>query len=142
MDSGKSYKTRDGFDADLNAAIKRSGLKISPPLKNAIMKALSERDETANICTDCKGNPEPDATLRDYENVPLKEDISEYFEREVRPHVPDAWIDESKTLRGYEISFTRYFYKYKPLRSLAEIRADIPALEEETEGMIHGVLNA
>ncbi len=140
LDSGKCYKNRDEFEVDLQAAIKGSGLKISVPLKNAIMKALSERDENANICTDGKGNPEPDTSLRDYENVPLKEDISEYFEREVRPHVPDAWIDESKTVRGYEISFTRYFYKFRPLRSLAEIRADILALEEETEGMIHEVL--
>ncbi len=141
LDSGKCYKDREVFDADLLAAIKGSGLKISAPLKNAIMKALSERDETADICTDGKGNPEPDTALRDYENVPLKEDISQYFEREVRPHVPYAWIDEGKTVRGYEISFTRYFYKYRPLRSLAEIRADILALEEETEGMIMEVLN-
>ncbi len=141
LGGGKCYKNRDGFDADLYAAIRRSGCKISAPLKNAIMKALSERDETADICKDGKGSPEPDTALRDYENIPLKEDISEYFEREVRPHVPDAWIDESKTVKGYEISFTRYFYKYKPLRSLAEIRADILALEKETEGMIHEVLN-
>lgn len=105
------------------------------------MKALSERDETADICKDGKGNPEPDIALRDYESVPLKKDILEYFEREVRPHIPDAWIDESKTVKGYEISFTRYFYRYKPLRSLAEIRADILALEEETDGMIREVLN-
>ncbi|MBI5592976.1 MAG: SAM-dependent DNA methyltransferase [Deltaproteobacteria bacterium] len=141
LESGKCYTNRDVFDADLKAAIRGSGLKISAPLKNAIMKALSERDETADICMDGKGNPESDTGLRDYENIPLKEDISEYFEREVRPHVPDAWIDESKTVKGYEISFTRYFYKYKPLRSLAEIRADILALEEETEGMIQEVLN-
>ncbi len=140
FDSGKCYKNRDAFDADLKAAIKRSGLNISAPLKNAILKALAERDETADICTDGKGKPEPDPGLRDYENVPLKEDVSEYFEREVRPHVPDAWIDKSKTVKGYEISFTRYFYKYRPLRSLAEIRADITALEKETEGMIQKVL--
>jgi type I restriction enzyme M protein len=142
LDSGKCYKNRDAFDAELKAAIKESGLKISAPLKNAIMKALSERDETADICTDGKGNPEPDTALRDYENVPLKMDISEYFQREVLPHVPDAWIDESRTVKGYEISFTRYFYKYKPLRSLADIRTDILALEEETEGMISEILDA
>jgi type I restriction enzyme M protein len=141
LDSGKLYKNRDAFDTDLKAAIRGSGPKISPPLKNAIMKALSERDETADICKDGKGNPEPDIALRDYENAPLKQDISDYFEREVRPHVPDAWIDANKTVKGYEISFTRYFYKYKPLRSLAEIRANIPALEEETDGMIREVLN-
>ena len=142
LDSGKCYKNRDVLDADLKDAIRESGLKISAPLKNAIMKALSERDETADICTDGKGNPEPDTALRDYENIPLKKDISEYFQSEVLPHVPDAWIDESKTVKGYEISFTRYFYQYKPLRSLAEIRADILALEEETEGMISEILDA
>ncbi len=63
--------------------------------------------------------------LRDNENVPLKEDIREYFEREVLPHVHDAWIDESKTVKGYEINITKSFYKYKPLRSLEEIRMEI-----------------
>lgn len=74
-----------------------------------LLDALSERDETADVCTDAKGNPEPDPELRDYENVPLKDDIRAYFEREVLPHVPDAWIDESKTKKGYEIPFTRHW---------------------------------
>lgn len=65
----------------------------------------------------------------------LNQDIEAYFEREVLPHVPDAWIDESKTKVGYEINFTRYFYEYKPLRSTAEIRADIMKLKEEIEGL-------
>jgi len=72
--------------------------------------------------------------------VPLKEDIREYFEREVIPHVADAWIDESKTVKGYEINITKYFYKYKPLRSLEEIRADILELELQTEGLIGKVV--
>ena len=92
------------------------------------------RDEGGNIVKDGKGKPKPDANLRDNERVPLKEDIKTYFEREVLPHVPDAWIDKSKTKKGYEINFTKYFYKYKPLRRLSEIRADILALEKETEG--------
>ena len=78
--------------------------------------------------------------MRDTENVPLKEDIEEYFQREVLPHVPDAWIDEEKTVRGYEISFTKYFYKFKPLRSLEEIKADILALEAEAEGVLHQIV--
>ncbi|MCX9025291.1 MAG: class I SAM-dependent DNA methyltransferase [Candidatus Methanoperedens sp.] len=94
------------------------------------------KDESGNIVKDSKGKPKPDADLRDSERVPLKEDIKTYFEREVLPHVPDAWIDESKTKKGYEINFTKYFYKYKPLRSLAEIRADIQALEKETDGLL------
>ncbi len=140
LDGDKLYKNRAEFTADLTAAINAANLKLAAPLKKAILNALSERDETADICTDRKGNPEPDPRLRDYENVPLKEDVQTYFEREVLPHVPDAWIDHSKTKIGYEISFTRYFYQYRPLRPLADIRADILALEAETEGMIHEVL--
>ncbi len=100
-----------------------------------------KRNEKGKIKVDKKGNPIPDADLRDFENVPLKEDVVKYFKREVLPHLPDAWIDDSKTKIGYEINFTKYFYQYKPLRSLEEIRRDILALEEETEGMIKAVLN-
>jgi type I restriction enzyme M protein len=89
---------------------------------------------------DKKGGLKADADLRDNENIPLDEDIQEYFNREVLPHVPDAWIDESKTKVGYEVNFTRYFYKYQPLRSLDEIRADILKLEQETDGMIKEII--
>lgn len=99
-----------------------------------------KRDEKGNIEKDRKSNPAPDADLRDFENIPLKEDVEEYFNREVLPHLPDAWIDHSKTKVGYEINFTKYFYKYKPLRSLEEIRKDILALENETDGMIKEVI--
>lgn len=104
--------------------------------------------ENGEVVTDKKVNPKPDTSLRDYENIPLKkgktesslEDIQEYMEKEVLPHVPDAWIDEKKTKVGYEINSTKYFYEYKPLRPLAEIRADILALEKETEGLLKEVL--
>ncbi|RMG78342.1 MAG: SAM-dependent DNA methyltransferase, partial [Bacteroidetes bacterium] len=99
-----------------------------------------KRDENGNVLKDKKGNPVPDPNLRDYENIPLKEDVEDYFKREVLPHLPDAWIDHDKTKIGYEINFTKYFYKYKPLRSLEEIRADILALEEETKDMIKEIL--
>lgn len=99
-----------------------------------------KRNENGEIELDRKGNQVPDADLRDFENVPLKEDVEEYFKREVLPHVPDAWIDHGKTKIGYEINFSKYFYKYKPLRSLEEIRKDILALEEETVGMIKAVI--
>jgi len=86
-------------------------------------------------------NPKkPDSSLRDYEKIPLKADINAYFEREVKPHVPDAWMDRSKDKVGYEISFTKYFYEYQPLRSLAEIKADILKLEAETEGLLGEIL--
>ena len=85
---------------------------------------------------------EPDPELRDTEQVPLLEDggIEAFFRREVLPHVPDAWIDAAATKIGYEISFTRYFYKPQPLRTLEEIRADIEALQKETEGLLEQIL--
>ncbi|TXC78768.1 type I restriction-modification system subunit M [Luteibaculum oceani] len=97
--------------------------------------------ENGKVITDKKGNPKADSSLRDTENIPLKEDIDAYIKREVLPHVPDAWVDKSKTLTGYEINFTKYFYQYKPLRSLEEIRADILKLEEQTEGLIKEVIS-
>lgn len=140
MDGSRVYKSRDDFETALKAALKKAGLKLPAPLVKSILSALSERDDEAEVCEDGKGHPEPDADLRDTENVPLKESIEAYFEREVRPHVPDAWIDETKTKVGYEIPFTRHFYQYQPLRPLAEIEADIKALENEIQGMLGEVL--
>ena len=108
------------------------------------------KNEKGKIQKDSKGNPKPDSSLRDYENIPfLKKDengnlvpqtIQEYFDREVLPHVPDAWIDETKTKTGYEINFTKYFYEFKKLRPLSEIKADILALEKETTELEKDVL--
>jgi type I restriction enzyme M protein len=133
------YKNREEFIKMLKKAFKASGVELSSPIQKAILSALSERDETADICRDSKGNPEPDPELRDYENVPLKEDIHEYFEREVKPFVPDAWIDEEKTKIGYEIPFTRHFYEYTPMRPLEEIRADIAVLEREIQELLEAI---
>ena len=130
IDSAILYKNRDAFTKALRKAFKDSDIKLDSALLKAILSALSEKDETADICVDNKGNPEPDPDLRDTENVPLKEDIYEYFEREVKPHVPDAWIDETKTKIGYEIPFTRHFYKYQPLRPSEEIMKEIKELEQ------------
>lgn len=124
----------------LEAAVSSHEVKLMAPLRKALLSALGERDETAEICRDADGNPEPDSELRDYENVPLKEDIHEYFEREVRPYVPDAWIDEEKTKVGYEIPLTRHFYKYTPPRPLEEIQAEISELEREIMGMLREVV--
>ena len=96
--------------------------------------------ENGKIVRDRQGNPKPDTSLRDYEKVLLKENVDEYFEREVKPHVPDAWMDRSKDRVGYEINFTKYFYEYKPLRTLSEIKVDILKLERETEGMLKEIL--
>jgi type I restriction enzyme M protein len=96
-----------------------------------VVSALSERDETAEICRNREGEAEPDAELRDTENVPLKASIQAYFEQEVLPHVPDAWIDHSKTKIGYEIPLNRHFYRYEPPRELAVIEGEIKALETD-----------
>ena len=86
---------------------------------------------------------ESDSELRDTEQIPLLEEggIESFIRREVLPHVPDAWIDESGTKIGYEISFTRYFYKPQPLRTLDEIKRDILKLEQETEGLLDQILS-
>ena len=107
---------------------------------NRITVERPKRNEKGDIEKDLKGKPVPDADLRDFENVPLKNDVAKYFKKEVLPHLPDAWIDHGKTKVGYEINFTKYFYQYKSLRSLEEIRKDILALEAETDGMISEVL--
>jgi type I restriction enzyme M protein len=99
-----------------------------------------EYDKSGNPVKDKKGNLKPDTKKRDKENIPLNVDIESYFNNEVLPHVPDAWIDFDKTRIGYEINFTKYFYEYKPLRSLDEIRADILALEQETDGLLKNVI--
>lgn len=101
------------------------------------------RDEQGNVVLGTKGKqkgqPQPDSSLRDTENVPLKDDIQAYFEREVLPHVPDAWIDHDKTKVGYEIPFNRHFYKYVPPRSLEEIDANLKALSAEIMGLLQEV---
>ena len=107
--------------------------------------------ENGKIVTDRSGNPKPDSTIRDYENIPflkknsedklVQQTIKEYFKAEVKPHLPKAWIDESKTKTGYEINFTKYFYEFKPLRPLAEIKANIMALEEKTVEAEKTILN-
>lgn len=130
MKSDETYKNREEFTKKLKKKFKENEIKVGAPLFKAILAALSEKDETADICVDSKGNPESDADLRDTENVPLKEDIHEYFKREVKPHVPDAWIDDSKTKVGYEIPFTRHFYQYTSLRSSEVIKEEINTLEE------------
>ncbi|MEK8022558.1 MAG: class I SAM-dependent DNA methyltransferase [Candidatus Hydrogenedentota bacterium] len=141
------FKNRPAFEKALEKAAQTAGMKIAGAVRKAIISALSERDETAEICRDKEGKPEPDSDLRDTENVPLKESIETYFEREVKPHVPDAWINtetcderDGKIGKvGYEINFNRYFYKYTPPRPLEEIEAEIKALETEIVAGMKGI---
>jgi type I restriction enzyme M protein len=140
MGGTKVYKNRQDFISAVETIGKRQASPVSKPAMKAILKALSERDETADVCLDKDGKPEPDTELRDAENVPLADNIDDYFKREVLPHVPDAWMDRSKDKVGYEINFTKEFYKYTPLRNLEEIRKDIFELEQQTEGLLKEIL--
>lgn len=141
------YTGRPVFEGALEKACQQSGLKLDSALRKAILAALGERNEDAEICLDKDGNPEADPELRDTENVPLKEDIMAYFEREVKPFVPDAWINagltdpkDGKVGRvGYEINFNRYFYTYQPPRPLEEIEADIQTLQVEITELLKGL---
>ena len=97
-------------------------------------------EEREVVVRDKRGNPKPDPALRDYERVPLTEEIDDYYQREVKPHLPDSWLDRKKDKVGYEINFNRYFYQYTPLRSLKEIADEMLALERKSEGLLNEVL--
>lgn len=135
----KVYKDRKIFLTDLKKLDRERDVHLSAAELKAVLGALGERDETAEICVDRNGNPEPDPELRDTENVPLKESIEEYFKREVLPHVPDAWIDHGKTKVGYEIPLNRHFYRYEPPRPLEEIEQDIMRLGSDILALLQEV---
>ncbi len=138
------FKDRNAFTGALEEASRTTVLKLPASVRKAVLSALSERDETAEICRDDEGYPEPDPELRDSENVSLAEDVDLFFEREVKPHVPDAWVntairdqkDGQVGKVGYEINFNRYFYRYTPPRPLEEIEADIRKVEQEIMAML------
>ena len=164
LPSDQIWQGRRKFAKKLDAVLDSLDFKVGAPLRKAILAALAERDATAGICRindETNGEPEPDPELRDTENVPLppkfplpspiafgsKADNAKlvktvrthcdaYFDREVHPHVPDAWIDYSKTKLGFEIAFNRYFYQYQPPRDLADIESDIQALEKDIVRML------
>lgn len=142
----KLYRDSAEFENLIDFAFEKAGLKIMAPVRKAILKALSEKDETAKIIKDAKGNPVANSDLRDHEYVPYNENIEKYFEREVKPYAPDAWIDkeyvDEKDKKigkvGYEINFNRYFYKYQPPRLLEEIQKDIAKVEDKIKEMLWG----
>ncbi len=142
----KQFDDYNTFVPLLNKTIKELKLDIDVKGLKSITDAITWKNEDAERVikkTEKDGTItyEADSDLRDTENVPLDQDIHEYFEREVLQHIPDAWIDESKTVKGYEISFTRYFYNYVPPRSIEEITAEIFQLEKETEGILNEIVN-
>ena len=142
-----AWLNRSDFLAELKSALKAHGVSLTAAQLKPIWTACGERDENAVICRDAKGNPEPDSDLRDHENVPLSEAVQDYFEREVLPHVPDAWIDKAKKdkkdgqagIVGYEINFNRYFYQYQPPRPLEAIDADLKQVEAEIAELLEAV---
>jgi len=146
MDSNTLYQNRSKFQKLLKASLTDHQVYPGTPQLKALLNALSERDPEADICEN-KGKPEPDTGLRDNENVPLGESVYDYFQREVIPHVPDAWIDESKTdeqdgevgIVGFEIPFNRHFYVFTPPRPLEEIDADLKQCTDKIKQMIEGL---
>ena len=133
------YKDRKVFLTDLRKVDHAANVRLTATELKAVLGAIGERDETAEICLDRYGNAEPDPELRDTESVPLKGSMQAYFQREVLPHVADAWIDESKTKVGYEIPLNRYFYQYEPPRPLEVIEKDIKSLEREVLDLLADV---
>ncbi|EKM93505.1 N-6 DNA methylase, partial [Stutzerimonas degradans] len=146
MDASVLHRNREQFSKLLKKTLGAHGISLATAELKALLNALSERDPEADICT-TKGQPEADAGLRDNENVPLGESVYDYFEREVKPHVPDAWIDESKTdaqdgevgVVGFEIPFNRHFYVFQPPRPLEEIDRDLKACTDRIKQMIEGL---
>jgi len=146
MDAEVVHRNRDVFSKLLKQALKQQGVVPAAAELKALLNALGERDPEADICMS-KGQPEADSGLRDNENVPLGESVYDYFEREVKPHVPDAWIDESKTdaqdgevgIVGFEIPFNRHFYVFQPPRPLEEIDRDLKACTDRIKQMIEGL---
>jgi type I restriction enzyme M protein len=134
---GSSWATKSEAFVALKDAVVAAGLlwPTGAPFAKAVREAVGVRDPEGEVQR-VKGEPEPDSELRDYENVPLGEDVEEYLKREVLPHVADAWIDHAKTKIGYEIPFTRHFYVYEPPRPLVEIDAELKALEAEIQALL------
>lgn len=168
---GQLIKDRSEFEEKLGTAFKQAGIDLDTKLKDALLASgsLGEKDPSAEICRDKKGNPEPDADLRDTENVPLpdgielplpldyegkknkgkvdvepllklvKQHCEAYLAAEVLPYRADAWIDHGKIKVGYEIPFNRHFYEYEAPRPLEQIEADIEGLEKDIMAMLKEV---
>ena len=119
-----------------------NGVKWFPNEYFGYTKVMIEQPlkENGQVVTNRKGEPKSDSSLRDYERVPLTEDIETYFNREVQPHLPESWVEWDKNKVGYEVNFTKYFYTYKPLRSLQEITSDLMKLEEESQDLLSQIV--
>lgn len=142
----EQFNDYNSFVPLLNKTIKELKLNLDVKALKNLLDAISWKNEEAEPVIKKKEKNgtilyEADSDLRDTENVPLDQDIHEYFKREVLQHIPDAWIDQSKTVIGYEIAFTRYFYKYIPPRNIEDISKEIMQLEKETDGILNEIVN-
>lgn len=127
----EEWMDREDFVERINQDFKDKDIQLRAPLRNAIIRVFSEHHEEAALCKNTRGEIEANPDLRDTERVPLEEDIDQYFEREVLPYNPEAWIDKEKTQVGYEIPFTRYFYKFQEPKPAKEIAVKIMEIEKE-----------
>ena len=141
MGMPSKFVSRSAFLIELFSAAEKSDLKLAPQVTKALVGEFGFRSDEAEICLDSKGKIEPDAESRDTESVPLDEDVAAYFNREVVPFAPDAWIDSSKEKIGYEIPFTRHFYKYIPPRDLENIDSELNGLVAEIQVLLSEILN-
>lgn len=128
------FKNWDKFEKKVKDALK--DLDLKPNFIKNIILALSEHDDSADYVPDNKGNKLPDSKLRDSEKIPLKQSIQEYFEKEVKPYYPKAWMNRKKDKIGYEINFTKYFYEYRPPRPLEKIEKDIKEITGEIQELL------
>lgn len=133
------FLNREAFAKAIHKAVTGAGVSLKPPQTKVLISTYSCRDKNADVCRDSKGAIQADPDLRDTENVPFSDDIQQFFEREVLPHVPDAWIDHGKTRVGCEVSFTKYFYTYNPPRSLSDIDSDLKAATNDIVAMVSAV---
>lgn len=136
LDPEHVYANRDEFSNLIRKGIKDCGEKIGAVALRKIISELAAKNPEADICRDAKGNPEPDPDLRDVEQIPFSEDIDAYFQREIIPYAPDAWIDHQKSKVGCEIPFTRHFYKYEELGDPVDTLARIQELSASIQADI------
>jgi len=142
------YINRASFESELIKVFKSENFKLSPSLKKAILSALSERDQSADTCTDAKGNPEADTSLRDHELIPLSEDYREYFKREVFPFVPDAWVDKNYTDKqdkevgrvGYAINFNKHFFKFQKYPPVNSAAREVDKIRDSVSELLSGLM--
>jgi type I restriction enzyme M protein len=133
------FNSRTELLKTLSSEIETQGLKLSPQLAKALIAEFGFRSDEAELCLDSSGKVEPDTDARDTENVPLDEDVDKYFAREVEPFAPDAWADSAKEKIGYEIPFTRHFYKYLPPRDLELIDSELNDLVSEIQVLLRAI---